>query len=269
MNEFKKSRYVQRSINWLNFLIAGEYTFTSYYYFSFCFLKSKPFTYEDCYNYIIDNFQFQAKEWLIYRFVSGNIASMKRGYGNLFFCINDALENQNIQSGDLKNYLRSLNRFAPGQLAFDFSLPDTGDEIKRLSEFKGKVVLIDTWHRGCGACRAIHEIMENKVKPVITSKDFVIVSVFRDNSTKEEWIKCIKSGQYASERDINVQAVDKMGLGSQKSEFSKYYYPFFFHGDPNLLLVDTHGKIVHQPLDPRIDDGKDLINKIKNELLKN
>ncbi len=104
------------------------------------------------------------------------IRSMRPGSDNIHACINDALKSQNIQNAAIKSYLLSLNKFAPGQLAYNFALPDTVGNIVRLSDLRGKVVLIDTWHYSCGACTQIHKILEHDVKPAIASSDFVIVS---------------------------------------------------------------------------------------------
>ncbi len=152
--------------------------------------------------------------------------------------------------------------------AFVFSsFTNTSGKIVRLSDFREEVVLIDTWHFHCSACVYFHETLENKVKPAIRSNDFVVISMFRDVGSKEHWMKEIKKGQMASEKDVNLHAYDEFsGSKGVVSDFSKYYYPFLSHGDPNLLLIDKDGKLVGQLLHPVADDAADLIAKIKSIL---
>ena len=85
---------------------------------------------------------------------------------------------------DIRAYLFPAQTVATQEQAADGDLFDLQGNVHRLSDFKGKAVLIDFWSRGCGPClKALPEMKEISQK----YKDRLeVVSISIDDKTNWE-----------------------------------------------------------------------------------
>ena len=120
----------------------------------------------------------------------------------------------------------------PGAPALDFTYPDTEGKMVSLSDFKGKVVLVDVWATWCGPCRG--EIPHlKKLEEEMHGKDVVFISVsLDDEKDKQTWLDFIKKEQ--------LGGVQLFGSGWDTPIAEAYG----IDGIPRFMVFDKQGNIV-------------------------
>ncbi|SDE94517.1 Peroxiredoxin [Mucilaginibacter pineti] len=145
--------------------------------------------------------------------------------------------------------------------AFPFSLPDSTGKIIKLTDYRGKVVVVDFWFTGCGACL----VLAKKMGPIIESfkgRDVVFVTINVDK-VKRYWVGSLKEGKYTHKGNVNLYTD---GLGEQHPILSHYNVTAY----PKLLIIDKSGRILSaeppRPLDSDSHSTKNFINLIESGL---
>lgn len=141
--------------------------------------------------------------------------------------------------------LDDLRALSIGQVAPEISLPNPNGELIKLSDLRGKYVLIDFWAAWCRPCR---EENPNVVRLYNQYKDqgFEVFGVSLDR-TKEAWIKAIA--------DDNLTWTHVSDLKYFNSEAAATYQ---INAIPATYMLDPEGKIIGKDL-----RGASLENKLK------
>ncbi len=136
---------------------------------------------------------------------------------------------------------------SPGKIAPDFSQPKADGKLLKLSDLKGKVVLIDFWASWCGPCRKENPNVV-KLYQKYADKGFTILSVSLDKD-KNAWLEAIK-------RDNLTWPNHVSDLKAWSNDAAQQYK---VTGIPFTVLVDKDGKIIQKNL-----RGADLENALKS-----
>lgn len=136
-----------------------------------------------------------------------------------------------------------------GQQAYEIMLPDEKGDVQKLSDHKGKVVLIDFWASWCGPCRRANPGLA-MLYSMYKTKGFEIFGVSIDDEAKA-WKKAIKADRI-SWKQVNAPGGWDAPVALQWNLVQI----------PASFLIDQQGNVI------AIDPTKEEIEKHLKNVLK-
>lgn len=157
--------------------------------------------------------------------------------------------NKNSRFGkEVTRYIELNKEPKIGEQFVDFESENQNGQVKKLSDLKGKAVLLEFWASWCGPCRQENPNLV-KTYEEFNPKGFEIFAVSLDED-KESWQEAIKEDGLIWEH-VN-------DLKGQRNEASLIYG---INGIPDNFLIDEDGEIVGRNL-----RGQKLNEKLKEIL---
>lgn len=154
----------------------------------------------------------------------------------------------------LASRLASLKVIRDGGPAPDFAKLDINGKSVKLSDFRGKYVLLDFWGSWCAPCRAANPHLK-ELYTQYAAKGFEIVGVASEKVTSQEQAE--KMWKAAVEKDgltwTNL-------LNNEKSMQQDVTAMYSIEGYPTQILLDKEGKIIARWLGAA---GAQLDDKLK------
>ncbi|WP_320051678.1 TlpA disulfide reductase family protein [uncultured Acetobacteroides sp.] len=143
----------------------------------------------------------------------------------------------------------------PGDMAPDFTVEMLDGRKVKLSDLKGKVVLLNFWATWCGPCMMEFNEMPDKIVKRFENKDFVLVAI--------SWGE--KHDAVASRMSkLKARGIDfPVGIDPDKKIFSLYATESI----PRNFIIDRNGKVAYVTIGYDSKKLDDIANTIE-QLLK-
>jgi peroxiredoxin len=158
------------------------------------------------------------------------IDTLKMIFNNLALPVQQSIKGTEIQQIMKKRINNSFGCVAP-----DFRFPDKTNQMRSLSEFKGKCILIDVWASWCIPCRGEIPHLQDIFRKY-NSGGLEIIALSKDKD-RNKWEKAIVEDH--TENWLH----GILAPGNEQITETDFYKNYHFQAIPHVFLIDKNGKI--------------------------
>lgn len=214
------------------------------------------------YEKINTNFNGNLKDKLLAWWLS-DLASMnalKAEYADLALTV--------MQNDVFIKMVKSIKeKFSQGQKVTGFEFKNINNQTVRLSDYKGKVIVLDMWFTGCSGCKRVAAGLPY-VEKEFSDNDYVVFVSLSIDRNRQTWLNSIdsKHGKYFI--TSKTQYLYTSGTGEQ-NDFIKKYVPDGTY--PSMLIINSKGELFSSTPTHPVDKESQttLIKEIKAALTAN
>jgi len=157
---------------------------------------------------------------------------------------------------DIAQEIQKLLGGSPGSMAKDFSATDINGKDLKLTDYKGKYVLLDFWASWCVPCRKGNPHLK-ELYAKYKDKGIEFIGIADDDRAEDAWRKAV------AKDDIGMWKHVRRGLKFANGEYDRsndISENFGIHTLPTKILIDPNGKIIGRysedeaPLDKKLKE---------------
>ena len=148
----------------------------------------------------------------------------------------------------------SFTQLKPAKTAKDFTLPDLDGKTHRLSDYRGKVVLVNFWATWCPPCRREMPSME-RLSQRLTDQGFVVLAINQQEDPDKIFVftsQLKPEPTFPLLSDRNSSVANAWGV----------------QGLPASFLVDKRGRVAYRAMGGREFDHPEITRVIQRLLTK-
>lgn len=145
------------------------------------------------------------------------------------------------QIAELDKFYKVYEELTPGRIAADFTLKDANGKDVRLSDFRGKMLVIDCWGTWCSGCLKLLPTFREFAASYKDSTDIAFMTIALESQGDGTWREYLK--EHDMEQEVNLILM----RDSEQDKFFRNVYRMLSY--PRYMVIDREGKFLDAHLE--------------------